>query len=191
MRSKVSNIKSPLIIAHRGASALAPENTFAAFDRAIRDGADGIEFDVRLANDGVAVVIHDATLLRTSGLSGRVNSYSSEELGHIDVGSWFGANADGTRFSAERIQTLAATLEHLKNFPGRIYIELKCKDVDVGPLAKAVCNAINEAGVIDRVVVKSFRLSIIPHVRHHCPKARVAALFAPKIMKFSARKSIL
>ncbi|MDQ3819478.1 MAG: glycerophosphodiester phosphodiesterase, partial [Acidobacteriota bacterium] len=53
---------NPLIIGHRGAAAVAPENTLASFERALRDGADGIEFDVRLARDGVPVVIHDATL---------------------------------------------------------------------------------------------------------------------------------
>lgn len=176
-----SNINPPLIIAHRGASSLAPENTFAAFERAIADGADGIEFDVRLANDGVPVVIHDATLKRTAGLSGRVDDYSAKELGQIDVGSWFTAKGDAIRFSGERIQTLAATLEYLENFPGRIYIELKCEETDAGPLARAVCSVIKDAKAIDRFIVKSFRLSVIPHVRHYCPRVRVAALFTAKI----------
>ncbi len=79
----------PLIIGHRGASALAPENTLAAFRRAIADGADGIEFDVRLARDGVAVVIHDATLERTGLLKRRVANLTADELQAIDVGSWF------------------------------------------------------------------------------------------------------
>ena len=61
----IASNKSPLIIGHRGASAVAPENTLASFARAFRDGADGIELDVRLARDGVPVVIHDATLSRT------------------------------------------------------------------------------------------------------------------------------
>ena len=59
---------TPLIIGHRGASAVAPENTMAAFGEAIDVGADGIEFDVRLTRDGVPVVIHDGTLRRTGGL---------------------------------------------------------------------------------------------------------------------------
>ena len=60
---------APLIIGHRGASAVAPENTMAAFREAIAVGSDGIEFDVRLTRDGVPVVIHDSTLHRTGGLS--------------------------------------------------------------------------------------------------------------------------
>ncbi len=184
-------IKTPLIIAHRGASAHAPENTLAAFDQAIADGSDGIEMDVRLASDGVAVVIHDSTLDRTSVLSGRVSDYSSKELANIDVGSWFGSKGGRKRYSDERILSLAATLEHLKYFPGRIYIELKCKGDDAGRLAKVVCNAINDSDLSDRIVVKSFRLSVIPHVRHHCPKVRVGALFAPKIMNILRKEKHL
>src|SRR5918993_337434 len=79
----------PLIIGHRGSSALAPENTLAAFRRAIADGADGIEFDVRLARDGVAVVIHDATLERTGLLKRKVSQLTAADLQATDVGSWF------------------------------------------------------------------------------------------------------
>src|SRR4051812_17116518 len=71
----------PLIIGHRGAAAVAPENTLVSFEKALRDGADGIEFDVRLASDDVPVVIHDATLRRTVLRKGRVKDFSSVELG--------------------------------------------------------------------------------------------------------------
>jgi glycerophosphoryl diester phosphodiesterase len=79
----------PLIVGHRGASSVAPENTLAAFARAHADGADGIEFDVRLAADGVPVCIHDATLRRTARRPGAVSRLTSAELSEIDVGSWF------------------------------------------------------------------------------------------------------
>jgi len=79
----------PLIIAHRGASARAPENTLAAFQMAIDAGAEGVEFDVRLAKDDVPVVIHDHDLKRVGSLNERVASLTSNELGRIDVGSWF------------------------------------------------------------------------------------------------------
>lgn len=71
-----------------GASAIAPENTLAAFTRAIQDGAEGIEFDVRLSQDGVPVVIHDATLARTGLIDGAVAELSAEVLGRTGVGSW-------------------------------------------------------------------------------------------------------
>jgi len=82
-------MQNPLIIAHRGASALAPENTFAAFKKALADGADGLEFDVRLTKDGEVIVFHDATLARLSDRKNLVSSLTLEELRKIDVGSWF------------------------------------------------------------------------------------------------------
>jgi len=82
-------MKTPLIIGHRGASAVAPENTMAAFREAIAAGCDGIEFDVRLTRDGVPVIIHDSTLRRTAGLAARVADLTWAELEQVDVGSWF------------------------------------------------------------------------------------------------------
>ena len=82
-------VARPLIIAHRGASALAPENTISAFKRALADGADGLEFDVRLTSDAVPVVIHDATLMRTGNNSAKVSELTAEQCEQIKVGAWF------------------------------------------------------------------------------------------------------
>ncbi len=71
---------TPLILGHRGASALAPENTIAAFARAMHDGADGVEFDVRLSRDQVPVVIHDSTLKRTGLIDSVVSALTAAEL---------------------------------------------------------------------------------------------------------------
>src|SRR5215813_10685404 len=76
----------PLIIGHRGASAVVPENTMAAFREAIAAGADGIEFDVRLTRDGVPVIIHDDSLRRTSGLSQRIAALTWSRLEQLGVG---------------------------------------------------------------------------------------------------------
>ena len=73
-------MNTPLIIGHRGASAVAPENTLAAFREAIAVGADGIEFDVRLTRDGFPVVIHDSSLRRTGGLSQRIGDLTWSEV---------------------------------------------------------------------------------------------------------------
>jgi len=93
------------IIAHRGASADAPENTLAAFRLAIEQGADGIEFDVRSTHDGVSVVIHDADLRRTGGSRLAVRETDLAALRTIDIGSW-----KGPAFTDERIPTLAMAL---------------------------------------------------------------------------------
>lgn len=88
-----------MVIAHRGFASRLPENTIAAFEAALRAGADGIECDVRLSADGVPMVIHDATLRRTTGAKGRVSSLTHEQLRQLDAGG------------SERIPTLAETAE--------------------------------------------------------------------------------
>lgn len=179
-------MKTPLIIAHRGASALAPENTLAAFRRAIDDGAEGVEFDVRLSKNGAVVVFHDATLRRLTNRTNPVSSLTVEELQTIDVGSWFHrrrqANHPNEDFSAERIRTLRETLDFLKDFEGLIYIELKCRAAETERLAKAVGEIISGSPLLPQIIVKSFRLEAIPGIRRACPEVKTAALFAPKIM---------
>ena len=99
---------APLIIGHRGASAVAPENTMAAFREAIAVGANGIEFDVRLTRDGIPVVIHDSTLQRTSGLPHRIADLTWSELKTIEVGSWFARkkNLPPGSFTQETVPSL-------------------------------------------------------------------------------------
>lgn len=174
---------SPIIVAHRGASAHAPENTLAAFRRAIDEGAEGIEFDVRLAKDGIAVVHHDRSLRRTAGIDSKISELTATDLSTIDVGSWFRSDEGAWDYSKERVPSLAATLETLKGFPGRVYIELKAgSGQNPEPFVKEVCKEIRASSIADRIIVKSFRLAFIPHFRANCPEVRTAALFAPKIM---------
>ncbi|MEO8572695.1 MAG: glycerophosphodiester phosphodiesterase family protein [Pyrinomonadaceae bacterium] len=185
----------PLIIAHRGASATAPENTFAAFKRAIESGVDGVEFDVRLSKDGVPMVIHDATLLRTAGRDEHVAALTADELSRVYVGSWFNA-AHPTRarpeFSAERIPSLRTVLQLLKNVPGPIYVELKTEaDDEVPALVEGVCREIAGSPVLEKIIVKSFRLEVIPRTRAVLPGVRTAALFAPKVMRLLRKEKYL
>lgn len=181
----------PLIIGHRGASAHAPENTLAAFQLAIDVGANGVEFDVQLAKDGVPVVIHDATLERTSLRFDKIADLTSKQLGEVDVGSWFNkkfpekAKAD---FANERVPTLAQVLDLLNDTKGLIYIELKCSDTDFAPLAKTVCDVIRDSHLLPQIIVKSFKLAAIPVVRFHLPEVKTAALFEPKILDFLRRR---
>ncbi|MFN0279317.1 MAG: glycerophosphodiester phosphodiesterase [Pyrinomonadaceae bacterium] len=182
---------SPLIIAHRGASAHAPENTLAALQMAVETQADGVEFDVRLAKDGVPVVIHDATLNRTGHRSVSVAALTSDELNKIDVGSWFNIkhpkrfNSD---FASETIPTLTQVLRLLQNFTGLIYIELKCGENDYCQLSKAVCDIISDSPLLPQIIIKSFKLTAISEVKHLLPQVQAAALFQPTIMKFIQRR---
>ena len=90
------------IIAHRGYSAIAPENTKAAFLAAIENGADSIEFDVQFSWDGVLVVFHDFNLERTTNTQGKLREKTLVELKQIDAGIWF-----NPKFAGEQILTLA------------------------------------------------------------------------------------
>ena len=79
-------------------------------------------------------------------------------------------------------------LEHLKNFSGLIYIELKCTETDFARLARAVCDVVRDSPLLPQMIVKSFKLAAIPEVRHHLPQVQTAALFEPKIMDFLRRR---
>lgn len=181
----------PLIVGHRGASAHAPENTHAAFQMAIDAGAEGVEFDVRLAGDGVPVVIHDHNLLRTASRSQKISQMSSQELSHIDVGSWFNKTFPRKareEFAKETVPTLKDVLKLLQDFRGLIYIELKAGETNSRELSAAVCDCVRESPQLAQMIVKSFKLGAIPDVRHLLPDVQTAALFAPEIMTYLRRR---
>lgn len=182
---------SPLIVAHRGFSSSAPENTLAAFRRAIGAGADGVEFDVQLAKDGVPVVIHDIDLKRLARRKEGIADLTSKQLAKIDVGSWFNAKFPKTarpEFAKATIPTLVQVLKLYEKTTGPIYIELKCDDSNYKPLAAAVCEMIRDSPMQPRLIIKSFKLAAIPLVRHMLPAVQTAALFEPSIMTILRRR---
>ena len=182
------NSLRPLIIGHRGASTVAPENTLAAFARAWDAGADGVELDVRLARDGVPVVIHDATLRRTGLREGIVAEMTSAELGKIDVGGWFNrANPQFTH--QEYAGQLVSTLEHVFRFFNEdasreaiIYVELKTDKAEQSSneLAHSVVQSINEFEFRSRVVVVSFNLNSLAVIKQIDRGISTGALFDPR-----------
>ena len=175
----------PLILGHRGASALAPENTLAAFKLAMRDGADGIEFDVRLSRDQVPVVIHDATLKRTGLQNHLVCELTAKELCQADVGRWFARSTETAAppFAGEKLPTLAQVWEFFTTNSGVLYVEMKCNPAERASLAAAVANGIEEFSLANRVVVESFDLDAIAEVKKVDPGVRTAALFEPIISR--------
>ncbi|HEV2801955.1 MAG TPA: glycerophosphodiester phosphodiesterase family protein [Pyrinomonadaceae bacterium] len=174
----------PLVIGHRGASAVAPENTLAAFERALDDGADGIEFDVRLARDGVPVVIHDATLKRTAGLDARVSALSSAELSAIDVGSWFNRRRS-TRavetYAHETIPTLARVFERIAPRCRVLYVELKCETGEAALLVERVVALIRAHKLERQAVIESFSLDAVAEAKRIAPDLRTAAAFERRL----------
>jgi glycerophosphoryl diester phosphodiesterase len=160
----------PLIIAHRGASAVAPENTMAAFREAIAAGADGIEFDVRLTRDSVPVIIHDSTLRRTTGLSHRIADLTLSELENLNVGVP----------SLEELLTLFESNDLVLN------LEMKSDSVsEHTALAEACCRLINEHSLKERVIVSCFDLAAIKVVKGIDSEIKTAALFEPSLSNLS------
>ena len=177
--------KSPLIIAHRGASAAAPENTLAAFGQALDLGADGLELDVRLAGDGVPVVIHDATLRRTGSGRSAIAQMSFAQLAKEDVGSWFNrahpalAREEYGRQFVPALESVFQLVIDRKPGAFTIYIELKT-DGESSDLAKAVADLIKRYRFHQRVVVVSFDLSALRQTKLVDSSIRIGALFAPR-----------
>jgi len=182
--ARATSVPLPLILGHRGSSAVAPENTLAAFRRTISDGSDGFEFDVRLARDGIPVVIHDANLLRTGGKRFEVSDLTSAELGRIEVGSWFNQRFPDKgldEYSLETVPTLAQVFDLIARTPQVLDIEMKCEKDEASQLAAAVVRLIKDYSISQQVVVSSFDLNAIVEVKRIDASVRTAALFEPRI----------
>ncbi len=142
---------SPLVIAHRGASGLAPENTLAAMELALDQGADALEFDVRLAGCGTPVVLHDPTLDRTTPWTGPVEAKSAADLAKCDAGHRFTAGDGGFpwRDRGVSVPTLAQVLARFPTTP--LLLELKTAAA-AGPVRRLIM----EHGAANRVMLASF-----------------------------------
>jgi glycerophosphoryl diester phosphodiesterase len=165
-----------LAIAHRGASGYAPENTFAAFRRAIALGAGFIETDLQLSRDARLVAIHDATVNRTTNGQGAVHDMTLAELRRLDAGSWF-----GSEFAGERIPTIEEILEFANKHDVVFYLEMKPSGSWGGE--HALISALRESREIARTVVISFDPAILAAVRKIEPTLMTGLLFEGHIPK--------
>ena len=159
----------PLIVAHRGASGVAPENTLAAFELAWEQGADAIEGDFRLSADGHIVCIHDADTKRTAGQDLSVAGSTLCELRKLDVGVW-----KGEHWRGQRIATLSEILASLP--AGKmIFVEVK-----TGPeIVPALIATIQASPVqADQVLVMAFDRNVIRHLKSQVPELPAAWLCA-------------
>jgi glycerophosphoryl diester phosphodiesterase len=159
-----------LAIAHRGASGYAPENTFAAFRRAIALGAGFIETDLQLSRDARLVAIHDATVNRTTNGQGAVHDMTLAELRRLDAGSWF-----GSEFAGERIPTIEEILEFANKHDVVFYLEMKPSGSWGGE--HALISALRDSREIARTVVISFDPAILAAVRKIEPTLMTGLLF--------------
>ena len=172
----------PLVYAHRGGSALRPENTIASFDHGLSLGADGLELDVHLSRDGIVVVHHDATIDRTTGGTGPVSSLTAAELASVDAGHWFKpaaverpgpeAGAAEFPFRGQRlgVPRLRDVLDRYPEVP--IIIELKANQPE---LARLTIDDVRAAGAVERVSLGSFSWRVLHAAREYEPRIRTGA----------------
>ncbi len=163
--------------AHRGASGHAPENTVPAFELAIAQGADGVEFDVQLSSDGVMVVIHDEQLERTTDGTGRVVEHTFAQLQVLDAG----AGREG--FTGVRIPTLVEVLELVAPSELRINIELKNSEEPYPGLEEKVLAAVRAFNLQDRVVLSSFNHYSLRKLRSMKTGCELAALYTDPLFR--------
>jgi len=167
---------SPIIVAHRGVSAKAPENTMAAFRLALETpGIHMVELDVRLSKDEEVIVFHDRTLQRTTTGNGPARKYSVGELRGFDAGSWF-----DPRFSDERIPTLSDVLALVAD---RLAVNIELKSDPFyrepeGLLERRVLEVVRRGGYQERVVYSSFRHRIVANIKHMEPRAVTGVIYS-------------
>jgi glycerophosphoryl diester phosphodiesterase len=165
----------PRVFAHRGGSAIAPENTLAAFEMGLRVGADGLELDVHLSADGVPVVVHDATLERTTNAAGPVSARAAAELAGVDAGWHFAGPRGDFPFRGQGlgIPTLRDVLSRHRGVP--IIIEMK---IDSEEMGQRVAADIRAAGADDSVCAAGYGTTSAASVRRALPHVATSASHA-------------
>jgi len=168
-------MNQPVIYAHRGASAYAPENTMAAFVKAVELGSGGIELDVHMTKDGHIVVVHDEAIDRTSDGSGKIKDLNFSELLRFDFGRWF-----SDEFVGERVPSLEQVLELLSGWNGFLNIEIKSNDNDI---ESSVISLINMYRMRDKVIVSSFNHYVIVNIKKLDEGIKTGALIMEMLYK--------
>lgn len=175
---------APLVIAHRGASAIAPENTLPAFEEAVRRGAEAVELDAKRSRDGVVVCFHDRTLFRTTGEAGAVGSKPLAELRKLDAGAW-----KGPAFRGIGIPTLSEVFESVGR---RLLVNIELTDYwgDQVRLVEAVLTVVREHGLANRVLLSSFQSKALVAAEARAPEVARAHLVGPTWLAYRDRLAL-
>jgi glycerophosphoryl diester phosphodiesterase len=158
------------VIGHRGAAGHAPENTFAAFDKGLALGVDGVETDIRATSDGVLVLLHDATVDRTTDAVGPVADLTWAQVSRLDAAARFQGGKHN--FGVQRIPRLG---DFLDRYGGRTTFRLEIKARGVEP---AAVRAVRARRLMDAVVFTSFQEEALRAIRSAAPEAEMADLVA-------------
>ncbi|MEJ2752917.1 MAG: glycerophosphodiester phosphodiesterase family protein, partial [Chloroflexota bacterium] len=174
LSEKLKSDANAEIIAHRGAAALAPENTMASVMRALEDGADWIEIDVQESAEGEVLVVHDSDFMKSSKVPTKVWDVTAEELAEIDVGSWF----DPT-YSEERVPRLLDVLTAVRGKAG-VIIELKYYGHDED-LERRVAAIVEDASMADQISTMSLKYPAVQKMLELRPDWRAGVLAATSV----------
>ncbi len=183
----------PLNFGHRGAAGEAPENTLAAFELAIRQGADGIELDVHLSADGVPVVIHDPRLQRTTSGSGWVREHRVAALKRLDAGAWFNRRYPSkarARYAGLKIPLLAEVLAWVRGRKCLAFIEIKQGGEIYPGIEAKVLAEIDRAGSTELTTVISFDFPTLRRVRQLDSHIHLGIDFTRPILALRRAKSV-
>ncbi len=165
------------IIAHRGASAIAPENTMAAFEAAILLGADGIELDVHQTKDGVLVVMHDETVDRTTQGRGRIIDMTYDEIAILDAGY-----QHSSAYIGEKVPKLSDVLERLQTTNLLLNIELKTDQIHYEGIEASALTLVKAIGMFEKTIFSSFyhpSLKVLQGIDAHVQIAMLCPLHHP------------
>lgn len=169
-RAPLSNNKCE-VVAHRGFSSRAPENTLSAIREAIAAGSDGCEFDIYGCRDGQVVLMHDKTVNRTTNGVGDVTKFSLKQLQQLDAGSW-----KHPRYAGESVPTLLEALKLLKGTGCQPVIEIKMEGI-----SKQVVNDIRKLNMVDEVAVIAFSETVVREIREFGPEIKCAWLCSKQL----------
>lgn len=163
---------TPQIIAHRGASYLAPENTLTAFKKAMEIGADGVEMDVQQTIDAGLVIHHDYMIDLHTDISGKIYDMTMGDLKELDFGSWKGAI-----FQDEKIATLQEAMELCRQMPGcTVHLELKSTMNNDPDFVPRVLEVLQQTEMVEQVILVSFNHALLRQAKQLMPELRVGAL---------------
>ena len=171
------------IIAHRGAGALAPENTLPAYQAAYQLGAPMIEVDAWRTTDGKLVIMHDDTVDRTTSGKGRVDSFSFDQLRRLDAGSWF-----GSQFKGAQVPTLGEVLDYAR---GKMKVDIHVREADNYPgLEKDVVDLIHQKKAEDNVLVTAFEPAFLKKVHDLDPNLATGTLLDTHPLLNTVKKGV-
>lgn len=166
-------VHQPMIIAHRGAKGMAPENTLAAFRLGLDQGCEGIELDIHLTADGEIVVCHDDTLDRTTDGKGRIYDKTLEEIKRYDAGSWYSDS-----FRGEKVPTLGEVFDVI---PDSIMVNVEVKESYGGQIELKLADFLRRRKLLERVVVSSFDHKCVRRIKLLEPLTKIGLLYQNKL----------